>query len=242
MAFDGLLEELKEKKNNALGQGGPERVKKQHDRGRLTARERIDLMLDPGSFVEFGVLACSDMPGMEDKTAADGVIMGYGLLDKRRIALMASDFTVLASTLARVSGKKIHDFKNQIVENRLPFVFLGEGGGGRVPDGQGSIGMASSAMMGNKSIFPMYTHLRVSPVVMATIGQCYGVPMWQACQSDFVVQVKGGTLSVAGVRALKRVIAANYSDEDMGGWKIHAEITGIADQVAEDEKDCFRII
>ncbi|MCD6570841.1 MAG: carboxyl transferase [Deltaproteobacteria bacterium] len=242
MAFEKLLEELKARKDKALGQGGPERVQKQHDKGRLTARERIDRLLDPGTFIEFGMLACSDMPGMEERTPADGTIMGYGLLNKRRIGIIASDFTVLASTLARVNGKKAYDFKAQIAENRLPLIFLGEGGGGRVPDGQGSIGMTSSAMMGSRAIFPMYTHLREAPVVTTIMGQCYGVPMWQASQSDFVVQVKGSTLSVAGVRALRRIIAATYSDEDMGGWEVHAEVTGITDQVAEDEDDCFRII
>jgi len=242
MAFDRLLQELKDKKDKALQQGGPERVKKQHDEGRLTARERIERLLDPDTFVEFGLLACSDMPGMEERTPTDGTIMGYGLLNGRRIGIMASDFTVLAATLASVNGKKTHDFKMQVTENALPLVFLGEGGGGRVPDGQGSIGMTRSSMLGNNGIFPMYAHLREAPVVTAIMGRCYGVPMWQASASDFVVQVKGSTVSVAGARALQRIISATYSDEEMGGWKVHAEVTGMSDQVAEDEQDCFRII
>ena len=88
MAFEKLLDELTEKKNKALQQGGPERVKRQHDRGLLTARERIERLLDPGTFVEFGLLACSDMPGMEDRTPADGLITGYGLINGRQIGLI----------------------------------------------------------------------------------------------------------------------------------------------------------
>ncbi|MEA3222620.1 MAG: carboxyl transferase domain-containing protein [Thermodesulfobacteriota bacterium] len=237
-----VLEELKRKKDKALGQGGPERVKRQHDKGRLTARERIDCMLDPGTFVEFGLLACSDMPGMEERSAADGLIIGYGLINGRQIGIIANDFTVLASSNARIYTKKAKQMRDEVEKRGFPLVWLGESGGGRLPDIQGARGIVSLAASGERSVFSQYSHIRKTPWITAIMGQCNGVPTWQACLADFVVQVKGSTLSVAGARALKRVIAANYSDEDMGGWKIHAEITGIADQVAEDEKDCFRII
>ncbi|MGC9324120.1 MAG: acyl-CoA carboxylase subunit beta [Desulfomonilia bacterium] len=242
MAFEKLIEELQEKKDRVLVMGGPHKITKQHEKGRLTARERIDRMLDPGSFFELGMLACSDMPGMEDKTPGDGIILGFGTINGKRVGITASDFTVLAATLSRVHGKKLHDFKQQIYQYKLPHVFLGDGGGGRVPDGQGSIGMTSSAMMGTRSIFLMYTNHRQAPMITAIMGNCFGVPMWQACAADFVVQVKGSTLSVSGARALQKIIAATYTDEDMGGWKIQAEHTGIVDRTAEDEEDCFRII
>ena len=242
MSFDKLLEELQERREKALLMGGVEKIGLQHTRGRLTARERIKRVLDPSSFTELGLLACSDMPGMEEKTPADGIIIGYGSLNGRPVGVISSDFTVLASTLARVNGKKIHDFKQQITRKKFPLIFFGEGGGGRVPDGQGSIGMTASAMMGERAIFPMYLHLREAPMVTAIAGNCYGVPMWQACASDFVVQVKGSTLAVAGARALQKAIGASYTDEEMGGWKVHAEATGIVDRVAEDEKECFAII
>ncbi len=237
MGFDELIGDLQRKKERALQMGGPEKIKAQHAKGRLTARERIDRLLDRGSFIELGMLACSDVPGMEDKTPADALIIGYGTIAGQRVAVTASDFTVLAATLARVHGKKMHDFKEQINKYSLPHIFLGDGGGGRVPDGQGSIGMTNSAMMGSSSIFHMYTNLRLAPLITAVMGNCFGVPMWQACAADFVVQVKGSTLSVSGARALQKVIAANYTDEEMGGWRIHAEHTGIADRTAEDEED-----
>ena len=211
MSFEKLLEELQKRKEKALLMGGIEKIGLQHSRGRLTARERVESLFDPSSFTELGLLACSDMPGMAEKTPADGIITGYGRIKGRQIGIIASDFTVLASTLARVNGKKIHDFKQQITRKKMPLIFFGEGGGGRVPDGQGSIGMTASAMMGERAIFPMYSHLREAPMVTAIAGNCYGVPMWQACASDFVVQVKGSTLAVAGARALQKAIGISLS-------------------------------
>jgi len=244
MERDDLTKNLQNKIQKALGQGGPEKIAIQKGKGRLTARERIDHLLDRDSFFEFGLLACSDMPGMGDKTAADGLITGYGSIDGRRVGVVASDFTVLASTNARVYSKKAKHMREQSRELGFPLVWLAESGGGRLPDIQGSLGIASlSGEGGNRtSIYPQYSNARTSPWITAVMGQSNGVPMWQACLSDFVVQVKGSTLSVSGVRALKRAIAATYSDEDMGGWRVHAEITGMADRVAEDEEGCFGLI
>ncbi|MGV8079762.1 MAG: acyl-CoA carboxylase subunit beta [Syntrophales bacterium] len=244
MPFDKLLDHLNQRKKDVLKQGGAEKVLIQHNKGRLTARERIDRLLDQESFFEFGILACSDMPGMQAKTPADGLITGYGKINGRSIGVIASDFTVLASSNARIYSKKAKKIREQAVEMGIPLVWLGESGGGRLPDIQGAVGIASlSGEGGSKnSIFPQYSNIRTTPWIMAVMGQCNGVPMWQACLSDFVVQVKGSTLSVSGVRALQKAIAATYTDEDMGGWKVHAEISGMADQIAEDEDDCFRII
>ena len=114
LAFEEIREELKRKKEEALQQGGAEKIKTQHRKGRLTARERIDRVLDPGSFVEFGLLSTSDMPGMQEKTPADGVILGYGLINGRKVGLVANDFTVLASSNGRIHVKKVLQFKEQI--------------------------------------------------------------------------------------------------------------------------------
>ncbi|MBN1101794.1 MAG: carboxyl transferase, partial [Deltaproteobacteria bacterium] len=106
MKFQEVLEEFAQKKEKALGQGGPEKIKKQHDRGALTARERVAKILDEDSFMEWGLFATSDRPGMEDKTPADGVVLGYGTINNRRVGVVANDFTVLASTNARINLKK----------------------------------------------------------------------------------------------------------------------------------------
>jgi acetyl-CoA carboxylase carboxyltransferase component len=135
MAFEKELKNLEKRRHKALEQGGPEKVKKQYDKGRFTARERIDRLLDRGSFMEMGLFAHSDIPGMEERTPADSLICGYGLINGRRVAVIANDFTVLASTNARVNLKKLLAFKEQ-VKNKMgvPLIFLGEAGGTRMPD------------------------------------------------------------------------------------------------------------
>jgi len=222
--------------------GGEERVNRQHEAGKLTARERIESLLDSGSLIELGILACSDMAGMEESTPADGIITGYGCINGRQIGIIASDFTVLASTNARIYTKKAHKLRVESSKRGLPLVWLGESGGGRVPDIQGAKGIVSLIPGDNESVFSQYSHIRTTPWVTAIMGQSTGVPTWQACASDFVVQVKGSTLAVAGARALQKAIGASYTDEEMGGWKVHAEATGIVDRVAEDEEECFAII
>jgi len=244
MKFQNLLIQLESKRTKSLEMGGPDKIQKHHSKGKFTARERINKLLDTNSFFEFGMLACSDQPGMEEMTPADGIITGFGFVHGRQIGIIANDFTVLASSNARVYTKKAKYIKEQVVERGLPLVWLGESGGGRIPDLQGARGIASLAGEGGSSrwVFTQYTHFRETPWVIGIMGQSNGIPVWQACSSDFVVQVKGTTLSVSGARALKKAIAATYSDEEMGGWKIHAEYTGITDRVAEDEEECFNII
>jgi acetyl-CoA carboxylase carboxyltransferase component len=119
---------LHPKEKKPAGRAVLRRLKKQHDKGRLMARERIDRLLDPGNFTELGMLATSDIPGMEDKTHGDGILVGFGTVNGQRIGTAASDFTVLAAILARGHGKKMHDFKELVNTYSLPSVFLGNGG------------------------------------------------------------------------------------------------------------------
>ena len=243
MAFEKELKELEKRRHKALEQGGPEKVKKQHDKGRFTARERIDRLLDAGSFMEMGIFSHSDMPGMEDKTPADGLICGYGLINGRRVAVIANDFTVLASTNARVNLKKLLAFKSQ-VKNKMevPLIMLGEAGGARLPDCQGSKEFCGITGYDLDGLRPEFTHFRKQPFIFAAMGECYGVADFQANLADFVVQAKGSAISISGPRALRRAIGQTYTGEEMGGWEVHSSVTGIADKVAEDEEDCFRII
>lgn len=243
MAFDEMLDDLERRRHKALQMGGPKKVEKQHKRGRLTARERIDSLLDGGSFVEMGLFAHSDIPGMEDKTAADSLICGYGTVGGRRVAVIANDFTVLASTNAPINLKKAIQFKMQVKKKmRVPLIWLGEAGGARMPDCQGSKEFCALGGGGVDTLLHAYTHFRTQPYIFAAFGECYGVADFQACLADFVVQVKGSSISVSGPRALGRAIGQTYSGEEMGGWEVHSRLTGMTDSVAEDEEDCFRII
>ncbi len=241
--MDELLNELARKRERFLQMGGPEKVALQHAKGRLTARERIDRLLDTDSFMEMGLFAHSDYPGMEEKTPADGLICGYGLIDGRRVGVIANDFTVLASTNARVNLKKLVTFKKQIKGKAVvPLVFLGEAGGARMPDCQGSKEICYLTGYELDGLRPEYTHFREQPLIFAALGECYGVADFQANLADFVVQVKGSAIAVSGPRALSRAIGQSYSGEEIGGWEVHSRITGIADRVVENEEECWDMI
>ena len=242
MPFEKELEELKRRKEKALQMGGPEKIKRQHEQKKLTARERIPRLLDPASFLEVGMLNCSDVPGMEDKTPGDSKIAGYGKIDGRTVAIVANDFTVLAATSSRVAGRKEGEVKVLAAQRGIPVIYLGEAGGARMPDIMGSKGLASIGGGGFDTFVQLMSRVRKVPMVTAIMGECYGMPTWMACLSDFVVQVKGSAMAVSGPRVLELAISEKVTDDELGGWKVHAEITGNSDRVAENEEECFAII
>ena len=174
MPFETLLNKLSRRKKRPRAGGGEEKVRIQHGKNRLTARERIDCLLDHGSFFEFGMLAGSDMPGMREKAPAGGLITGYGRIDGSPAGIIASDFTVLVSSNARIYSKKAKKIREQVAEMGIPLVWLGESGGGRLPDIQGAVGIASLIGEGGSknSIFPQYSNIRKTPWVSATAFPC----------------------------------------------------------------------
>ena len=241
MAFERQMEELARRKKKALEMGGPEKVARQHARGRATARERVERLLDPQSFVEVGILNHSDMPDMKDKTPGDSKVAGFGKINGRRVVVDVNDFTVLAATSSRVAWRKEHELKSKASRHGFPLIVLGDAGGARMPDIMGSQGLASFSG-GQDTFIQTMSRIRETPMITAIMGECYGMPTWMACLSDFVVQVKGTAMGVSGPRVLELAISEKVTDEELGGWKVHAEITGIVDRVADDEDECFRLI
>jgi acetyl-CoA carboxylase carboxyltransferase component len=242
MPFEKEMEELSKRRQKALQMGGPEKVARHHARGRLTARERIEKLLDPGTFMEVGLLNHSDMPEVADKTPADSKVGGFGKIEGRRVVVKADDNTVLAATSSRIAARKESELSYMAVTEGLPLIFLGDAGGARMPDIMGSQGLASFGGGGRDTFLHLMSRVRQTPMVSAIMGECYGMPTWMACLSDFVVQVKGTAMGVSGPRVLELAISEKITDEDLGGWKLHAEVTGMADRIAEDEMDCFQII
>lgn len=242
MAFDTVLAALKEKQRTALEMGGQAKIDRQHAKGRYTARERISRLLDTDSFFEVGRFAHSDMPGMEEKTPADSKITGYGRIDGRQVAVSANDFTVMAATTSRVSGKKEHQVKQYSTAKGLPMIYLGEAGGARMPDIMGARGLTSFGGGGFTSFTEIMSRVRKNLFITAIMGECYGMPTWMACLSDFVVQVRGTAMGVSGPRVLELALGEKISDEDLGGCQVHSEITGAIDRVADDEDHCLAII
>ena len=154
--------------------------------GHLNARERIERLLDSGSFVESGLFATSHRPEVRDRTPADGKIAGYGTIEGRHVALVSNDFTVMGASSSVVNGKKIRHMRDVASRHGMPLIFLGESAGARMPDRMGAAGRAIIAQDPTE-----YQRLRESPWVSALLGQCYGSSTWYAAMSDFVVMRKG---------------------------------------------------
>ncbi|MBN2059769.1 MAG: methylmalonyl-CoA carboxyltransferase [Deltaproteobacteria bacterium] len=234
MVHDDLMEIFAQKKKAILQMGGPEKLAKQRSEGKLNARQRIDRLFDPGSFQEIGMFAHSDQPGMAERTPADGKITGFGKIAGRSAAVVANDLTVLAASSAKVNTKKISYIKRMSSRRGLPLVFLSEAGGGRIPDNMGSINMASSGQDPT-----MFQRLRESPWVSCLFGPCYGSPTWFACMSDFVVMTRKAVMAVSSPRVTLLATGENTPTEELGGWRIHTEITGLVDAVVETDEECI---
>lgn len=242
MPFEKEIAELEQRKETVRQMGGAKKIKIQHDMGKYTVRERIPRLLDPDTFLEVGQLNCSDVPGMEDKTPADSKVAGYGKIDGRQVAVIANDFTVFAATSSRVAGRKEGDVEHLAVSKGFPVIYLGEAGGARMPDIMGAKGLASFGGGGHDTFVQLMSRVRRTPLVTAVMGECYGMPTWMACLSDFVVMVKGSAMGVSGPRILELAIGETVTDEELGGWKVHGEITGNADRIVENEDECFAVI
>ena len=242
MPFDTAMNTLAEKHAAALAMGGPKKIERQHGRGRYTARERIDRLLDEDSFFEVGRFAHSDMPGMAEKTPADSKVAGYGKIDGRRVAVTANDFTVMAATSSRTAGKKEHQIKTYCTEKGIPLIYLGEAGGARMPDIMGAKGLTSFGGGGFATFTDVMSRVRYNLFISAILGECYGMPTWMACLSDFVVQVRGTAMGVSGPRVLELALGEKVTDEELGGADVHGRITGNIDRIAEDEDHCMNLI
>src|SRR2546423_8954354 len=169
MAFDDLLKEFQKKTAEALAMGGAEKLAKRKAEGVLNARERIDYLIDTGSFIESGLFARSVRPEVKHKTPADGKVAGFARVDGREVALVANDFTVLGASSAVINMKKIKHVKQVASKRGVPLVLLGESSGARMPDRMGAAGRAIIAQGPTG-----YQRLRESPWVSALLRECYG--------------------------------------------------------------------
>ncbi|MFZ5633343.1 MAG: acyl-CoA carboxylase subunit beta [Bacillota bacterium] len=214
--------------------GGLDKIEIQHGLGRYTAMERIERLVDPGSFMELGMLNTSDVPGLEDKSAGDGIICGIGKIDGRPVVIQAADKTVLAATEGNVHIRKSKAMHEYAVKRGFPIFNLGEGGGLRMPDGMGSDGISDKMMP-----LCMLLHGRKVPFIASIMGDSFGGPTWAAVSADFVCQVKGTCMAISGPRMLELASGESINPEELGGWKIHAEMTGQADVFAENDDECI---
>jgi acetyl-CoA carboxylase carboxyltransferase component len=232
------MDELARRQARALEMGGADKVARQHEKGRLTARERIAKLLDDGSFDEQGLLAHSDLPEAADRTPADGKVCGYGRIDARPVFVGADDVTVMAGAGGRVGvGKLLHHMEYAISKG-IPCVQLGDAGGARVPDIMGAVGMMSM-------VYPIQHSLprdRRVPLFTAILGECFGGSTWTASLSDVVIQVKGTAMCVGGPSILEIATGEKASTEELGGWQLHARTTGQVDLFADSDADALALV
>jgi len=237
MAFESMLSELEQRRAKALLMGGAEKLATRRAQGVLNARERVDYLLDAGSFFESGMLATSHRPEMVEKSPADGKVAGFGAIDGRPVAVVSNDFTTLGATSSVVNGKKIRHVRSVASSSGMPLVLLGESAGARMPD---RMGAAGRAILGQD---PMeYMRDRRTPWVSALLGSCYGSSTWYACLSDFVVMRKGATMAVASSKVTALAIKQVVDAEDLGGWKLHTAVTGLVDVAVDTDEQALDIV
>ena len=237
MSQDSNPTELQRRRMKASAMGGEARLAKRREQNILNARERLDLLLDKGSFFESGLLAASYRPLMRDKTPADGKIAGFGSIDGRPVAVVSNDFTVLGASSSVVNGKKIKHIRAVANDSGMPLILLGESAGARMPDRMGAEGRA---ILGQDPT--EFLRDRRTPWVSALLGACYGSSTWYCCLSDFVVMRKGATMAVASSRVTELAIKQSVDAEELGGWKLHTATTGLVDVAVDSDEEALEIV
>ena len=231
------IEAHEARKARALGMGGPEKLAARTAAGVLNARERIDRLFDEGSFAETGLLATSHLPAMRERSAADGKICGFGRIEGRPAAVVSCDLTTLGASSSLTNVKKMGHVRRTAVRNGLPIVFLNETSGARIPDTMGAQGTGALGQDPEQFI----RHREV-PYVSACLGPSYGTGAWYTMLSDFVVMRKGACLAVSSARVTSIAIGETVDAEDLGGWKLHTETTGIVDYAVDSDEEALDLV
>ena len=226
------------RRHKAMAMGGAPKLEKRKAQGILNARERIDRLFDPGTFIESGLFSTSAVPGDQDKSPGDGKVAGFGKIQAREAAVVANDFTVMGASSAATNGRKMAHMKRVATQRGLPLIFLGESSGARMPDHMGSRGMGQ--LLGNDGA--QYQRMREIPWASATLGLSYGSSSWYAAMSDFSVMRKGAVLAVSSSLLASLAVKEEVDPQELGGWKLHAEVTGLADLVVDTDEEALEAI
>ena len=230
--------QLKRRREEALAGGGPERVAKIHAKGRLTARERLELLYDAGSFTEIGTYVthrCADFGMAERRITGDGVVAGWGQVDGRLVYAFAQDFTVFGGTMSEANAKKICAIMDLAMENGAPVVGLNDSGGARIQEGVLSLGAYADVFLRNTLASG------VVPQISAILGPCAGGAVYSPAITDFTIMVEGTShMFVTGPEVIKAVTSEDVSMEDLGGAMTHNSKSGVAHFAARDDADAVR--
>jgi len=231
------IEDLRKRKRQANLGGGEKRLDRQHAKGKLSARERLDLLLDEGTFQEIDAFVThrSTAFGLEDrKFLGDGVVTGYGTIDHRLVYVYAQDFTVMGGSLGEAHAAKICKILDMALKNGSPVIGINDSGGARIQEGVAALG-------GYASIFLRNTLASgVIPQISIIAGPCAGGAVYSPALTDFVFMVENTShMFITGPRVIKAVTHEDVTSEELGGAMTHNRISGVAHFAARDEKECF---
>ncbi len=240
MSDSSKIEKLQKLRQEAQLGGGAERIKAQHERGRLTARERLELLLDKGSFHEtdmFVTHRTTDFGLDQRKYLGDSVVTGWGTVDGRLVYVYSQDFTVMGGSLGEVHAEKITKIQDMAVKNGAPLIGLNDSGGARIQEGVVSLG-------GYADIFLRNTLASgVIPQISAIMGPCAGGAVYSPALTDFIFMVKNSSyMFVTGPDVVRSVTHEDVDFEALGGAEVHATTSGVCHYVAENEADCMYLI
>jgi len=232
------VETLRSLKEKALLGGGKARIASQHKKGKLTARERLDLLLDPGTFQEVGMLVKARTPesGFDQESyLGDGVITGYGKIDNRLVFVFSQDFTVIGGTLSEAHGAKIAKIMDMAMKMGAPVIGMNDSGGARVQEGVVSLGAYADIFLRNtlaSGVIPQFSLI---------MGPCAGGAVYSPAITDFVLMTRSTSyMFVTGPKVVKAVTHEEVSSEDLGGADTHATKSGVAHFAFDDELETIR--
>jgi len=230
------IEDLRERKEAAYNAGSPRSVERQHDKGKMLARERIDYFLDPGSFQELDLLARhrAHAAGLEERPYTDGVITGWGTVEGRKVFVFSQDFTVFGGALGEVFAEKIHKLMDLALKVGAPVVGLNDGAGARIQEGV--VSLASYGGIFYRNVLSS----GVVPQISVILGPCAGGAVYSPAMTDFIFMVRETShMFITGPDVVKTVTGEDVTLEQLGGAMSHASKSGVATFVSTDEKACL---
>lgn len=237
MNWETAIKDLEERRGRAAMGGGQLKIDKQHEQGKMTARERIEVLLDPGTFVEvdgFVESRIDDFDLDKRRVPGDGVVTGYGEIDGRLVFVSSEDFTVIGGTLGEYHSFKIARLQDMAMEMKAPLICINDSGGARIEEG-------ISSLSGYSGMFLRHTKASgVIPQIAVILGPCSGGACYAPAICDFIFMVKGTSkMFITGPNVVKTVINEEVSVEELGGADVHAKKSGVSHFTYDNEQECL---
>ncbi|HDD24376.1 MAG TPA: acyl-CoA carboxylase subunit beta, partial [Chloroflexi bacterium] len=238
--MDSKIEQLRQMREQARLGGGQKRIERQHERGKMTARERVEKLLDPGTFRELDMFVTHRATGFgieEQKYLSDSVVTGWGQIDGRLVYVFSQDFTVFGGSLSEVHAEKVCKIMDLEMKNGAPVIGLNDSGGARIQEGV--VSLAGYAHIFLRNVLAS----GVVPQISAILGPCAGGAVYSPAMTDFILMTKQTShMFITGPEVIEAVTREKVTFEELGGAMTHASKSGVAHFAAEDEEHCLGLI